>query len=60
MNTYQVTYYAPGATTPSTMTVQAADYTYEPDVVVFLDANRDSVLSVPLALLPIVERTATA
>ena len=62
MNTYQVTYFPPGGTSPATVTQQSAAYDIGEEVVLFLDDSDPAqiVLAVPLALNPIIQRTATA
>lgn len=60
MNTYSVSYFPPGATTAVTVPVQAADFDIVDEFVLFLDAAKTTVLAVPLALDPVIQRTATA
>lgn len=60
MNTYQVTYYPPGSTTAVTVPVQAVDFDIVDEFVLFLDAAKTTVLAVPLALDPVIQRMAAA
>lgn len=60
MSTYQVTYYPPGLASGSAgvpVTVQAKEFVYTADAVVFVDDTNAYILAVPLALDPVVLRT---
>lgn len=59
MNTYQVTYY-PAIGSPVVLTIQAKEFVYTPDAVYFADDQGQTVLTIPLALDPVILRTATA
>ena len=62
MNTYSVTYFPPSTTTPATVAQQAASYDIDEAFVLFLDDSNPAqvVLAVPLALNPVIQRTAAA
>lgn len=61
MSTYQVTYYPPALVPGSSgimLTVGAKEFIYTPDAVVFVDDSNAYILAVPLALDPVIVRTA--
>lgn len=59
MSTYTVTYYPPGSTSPVAVSnIEAQEFLYTAEAVVFVDSSNAYVLAVPLALEPVVQRTA--
>lgn len=54
MNTYSLTYWAPGVTGSSIMTVNANEFTFTETHVLFLNEKHAVVLAVPLTLQPII------
>lgn len=55
MNTYSVTYWAPGNTTgASVLSVSAAEFAFTETHVLFMDGNRMVVLAMPLTLQPMI------
>jgi hypothetical protein len=54
VNTYQVTYFPPGSSSPVVLTVKAVAFDYMPDVVSFIGENNEPVFAVPVSLDPVV------
>lgn len=54
MNTYSLTYWAPGTTGASVMTVNAHEFAFTETHVIFLNGSKMVILAVPLTLQPIV------
>lgn len=54
MNTYSLTYWAPGSTGASIMTVNAHEFAFTETHVIFLNGANAVIMAMPLTLQPIV------
>lgn len=58
MNTYQVSYFPQGFAAAQTIVVNATEFMFNDLYVLFFDMSKTIVLAVPLALDPVITRTA--
>jgi hypothetical protein len=54
VNTYSLTYWAPGTTGVSVMSVNAHEFAFTETHVIFLNGSKMVIMAVPLTLQPIV------